>query len=161
MPSFDVVSKADLQEVDNAINQTIKEIIGRYDFKGTKSEIKRQENIVTILGDDDYKLTAVIDIFRGKLIKRGVSVKFLDFKKKEEATKGMMRQEVEIKEGVEKESSKKIIAEIKKAAPKATIENLKDHLRVNSKSKDELQTIISHLKGFQIEIELSFVNFRD
>ena len=109
MPSFDVVSKADLQEVDNAINQAVKEITGRYDFKGTKSEIKRQENIVTVLGDDDYKLTAVIDIFKGKLIKRGVSVKFLDFKKKEEAHKGMVRQEVEIKEGIDKEASKKII----------------------------------------------------
>lgn len=161
MPSFDVVSKADLQEVDNAINQAVKEITGRYDFKGTKSEIKRQENIVTILGDDDYKLTAVIDILKGKLIKRGVSVKFLDFKKKEEAHKGMVRQEVEIKEGIDKEASKKIIPEIKKIAPKATVENLKDHLRINSKSKDELQNIISHLKGFQLDIELSFINFRD
>ncbi|RZD15311.1 MAG: YajQ family cyclic di-GMP-binding protein [Candidatus Acidulodesulfobacterium ferriphilum] len=161
MPSFDVVSKADLQEVDNAINQTVKEITGRYDFKGTKSEIKRQENIVTVLGDDDYKLTAVIDIFKGKLIKRGVSVKFLDFKKKEEAHKGMVRQEVEIKEGIDKEASKKIIQEIKKIAPKAAVENLKDHLRVGSKSKDELQGIISHLRAFPLTIELSFINFRD
>ncbi|MHB1660710.1 MAG: YajQ family cyclic di-GMP-binding protein [bacterium] len=161
MPSFDVVSKADLQEVDNAINQAIKEIIGRYDFKGTKSEIKRQDNILTLLGDDDYKLTALIDILKGKLIKRGVSVKFLDFKKKEEASKGMMRQEVEIKEGVDKESSKKIIQEIKKAAPKAGVENLKDHLRVNSKSRDELQTIISHLKTLSLDLDLSYINFRD
>ncbi len=161
MPSFDVVSKANLQEVDNAINQAMKEIGGRYDFKGTQSEIKRQENMVTILGDDDYKLGALIDIFKGKLIKRGVSVKFLDFKKKEEASKGMMRQEVEIKEGVDKESSKKIIAEIKKIAPKASVENLKDHLRVGSKSKDELQGIISHLRSFPLPIELSYINFRD
>jgi hypothetical protein len=161
MPSFDVVSKADLQEVDNAINQAIKEIIGRYDFKGTKSEIKRQDNILTLLGDDDYKLTALIDILKGKLIKRGVSVKFLDFKKKEEASKGMMRQEVEIKEGVDKESSKKIIQEIKKAAPKAGVENLKDHLRVSSKSRDELQTIISHLKTLSLDLDLSYINFRD
>ena len=161
MPSFDIVSKADLQEVDNAINQTVKEITGRYDFKGTKSEIKRQDNILTLLGDDDYKLTALIDILKGKLIKRGVSVKFLDFKKKEEASKGMMRQEVEIKEGVDKESSKKIIQEIKKITPKAGVENLKDHLRVNSKSKDELQSIISHLKTVPLEIELVYTNFRD
>ncbi|MCL4321201.1 MAG: YajQ family cyclic di-GMP-binding protein [Deltaproteobacteria bacterium] len=161
MPSFDVVSKADLQEVDNAINQAVKEITGRYDFKGTKSEIKRQENIITLLGDDDYKLTAVIDILKGKLIKRGVSVKFLDFKKKEEASKGMVRQEVEIKEGIDKEASKKIIQEIKKIAPKAAVENLKDHLRVSSKSKDELQNIISHLRAFPLTIELSFINFRD
>ena len=79
MPSFDIASKADMQEVDNAINQAIKEITGRYDFKGTKSEIKRQDSIITLLGDDDYKLTAVIDILKGKLIKRGVSVKFLDW----------------------------------------------------------------------------------
>ncbi|MCL4542560.1 MAG: YajQ family cyclic di-GMP-binding protein [Deltaproteobacteria bacterium] len=161
MPSFDVVSKADLQEVDNAINQAVKEITSRYDFKGTKSEIKRQGNIVTILGDDDYKLAAVIDILKGRLIKRGVSVKFLDFKKKEEAHKGMVRQEVEIKEGIDKEASKKIIQEIKKIAPKTAVENLKDHLRVNSKSKDELQNIILHLKSFQLNIELSFINFRD
>lgn len=161
MPSFDVVSKADLQEVDNAINQAIKEIIGRYDFKGTKSEIKRQDNILTLLGDDDYKLTALIDILKGKLIKRGVSVKFLDFKKKEEASKGMMRQEVEIKEGIDKESSKKIIQEIKKVAPKAGVENLKDHLRVSSKSRDELQTIISHLKTLSLDLDLSYINFRN
>lgn len=161
MPSFDVVSKADPQEIDNAINQTLKEILTRYDFKGSKSEIKREENIVTILADDDYKLDAVIDIFKGRLVKRGVSVKFLNFKKKEDAHKGMVRQEIEVKEGVDKESSKKIIQEIKKIAPKITIENLKDHLRVNSKSKDELQKIISYLKSFQIDIELSFINFRD
>lgn len=161
MPSFDIVSKADMQEVDNAINQSIKEIVGRYDFKGTKSEIKRQENIVTVVGDDDFKLTAVIDIFKGRLIKRGVSVKFLDFKKKEEASKGMMRQDIEIKEGIDKEPSKKIIAEIKKIAPKAGVENLKDHLRVNSKSKDDLQGIIAHLKAFPLDIELSFINFRE
>lgn len=161
MPSFDVVSKADLQEVDNAVNQAMKEIGGRYDFKGTKSEIKRQENVLTVLGDDDYKLTAVMDILKGKLIKRGVSVKFLDFKKKEEASKGMVRQEVEIKEGVDKEASKKIIQEIKKIAPKAGVENLKDHLRVNSKSRDELQGIIAHLKSFPLDIELSYINFRD
>jgi hypothetical protein len=161
MPSFDIASKADMQEVDNAINQAVKEIIGRYDFKGTKSEIKRQENIITLLGDDDYKLEAVKDILKSKLIKRGVSVKFLDYKKKEEASKGMMRQEVEIKEGVDKESSKKIIQEIKKVAPKVGVENLKDHLRVNSKSRDELQVIISHLKAFPLDIELIYINFRD
>ncbi len=161
MPSFDIVSKADMQEVDNAINQAMKEIGGRYDFKGSKSDIKRQDNIVTLLGDDDYKLTAVIDIFKGKLIKRGVSVKFLNFKKKEEASKGMMRQEVEIKEGIDKESSKKIIQEIKKTAPRAGVENLKDHLRVSSKSKDELQGIISRLKTFPLDLELSYINFRD
>lgn len=161
MPSFDVVSKADLQEVDNAINQTVKEIIGRYDFKGTKSEIKRQENTVTVIGDDDYKLTALIDIFKGRLVKRGVSIKFLEFGKKEEASGGTMRQAIEIKEGVDKDSSKKVIAEIKKAASKAGVENLKDHLRVNSKSKDELQAIISHLKSTPFDIELSFINFRD
>ncbi len=161
MSSFDIVSKADLQEVDNAINQTSKEILSRYDFKGSKSEIKREENIVKILADDDFKLEAVIDILKGKLIKRGVSVKFLDFKKKEEASKGMMRQEVEIKEGLDKENSKLIIQEIKKISPKTTIENLKDHLRVSSKSKDELQKIISDLKNFEINVELSFVNFRE
>ncbi|MHB8292184.1 MAG: DUF520 family protein, partial [bacterium] len=75
MPSFDIVSKADLQEVDNAINQTSKEILSRYDFKGSKSEIKREENIVKILADDDFKLEAVIDIFKGRLIKRGLSIK--------------------------------------------------------------------------------------
>ncbi|HEC24525.1 MAG TPA: YajQ family cyclic di-GMP-binding protein [bacterium] len=161
MPSFDIVSKADLQEVDNAINQAIKEMTGRYDFKGTKSEIKRQDNILILLGDDDYKLDAVVDILKGKLIRRGVSVKFLEFKKKEKASKGMMRQEIEIKEGVNKDSSKKIIDEIKKVDPKAAIENLKDHLRVSSKSKNGLQSIIADLKSFPLDVELSYINFRN
>jgi hypothetical protein len=107
MPSFDVVSKVDMQEVDNAVNQARKEIEQRYDFKGTRNEIEQEKDALTILAADDYKLAAVIDVLKGKLVRRGISPKCLDFGKKESASHGAVRQRIAIIQGVARRSSRR------------------------------------------------------
>ena len=110
MPSFDIVSKVDLQEVDNAVNQASKEIAQRYDFKGSKSEITQEKETIKILADDDYKLKAVIDVLQSKLIKRNIPIKSLDYGKVEQASGGMVRQQITIQQGISKEKGKEIVA---------------------------------------------------
>ena len=116
MPSFDIVSKTDTQEVDNAVNQAIKEMQQRYDFKGSKSEIKwEKKEEMTILADDDNKLASVIDILQTKFVKRGVSLKALDFGKVEDAAGSMKRQVVKLRMGIPAEKAKLIVKAIKDA----------------------------------------------
>ena len=161
MPSFDVVSKVDEQEVDNAVNQAIKEMQTRYDFKGTKSEIKweKKEEII-IIADDDYKLKAVIDILQTKFVKRGVSLKALDYGKAEDSAGGLKKQVLKIKQGIPQEKAKEIVKEIKDAKWKAQSQIQGDLVRVTSKSIDELQTVIQMLKEKDFEINLQVVNMR-
>jgi uncharacterized protein YajQ (UPF0234 family) len=160
MPSFDIVSKVDLQEVDNAVNQCRKEIEQRYDFKGTHNEIALEKDAIAILAADDYKLQAVVDILKGKLVKRGVSAKCLDFAKKEPASAGAVRQKVGIVQGISKEKGKEIIALIKETKLKVQPQIMEDQLRVTGKQIDDLQETIQFLKGKDVGIELQFINFR-
>lgn len=160
MPSFDIVSKVDMQEVDNAVNQTRKEIEQRYDFKGTHNEIALEKDAIVILAADDYKLQAVVDILKGKLVKRGVSAKCLDFTKKEPASGGAVRQKVGIVQGISKEKGKEIIALIKETKLKVQPQIMEDQLRVTGKQIDDLQEAIQFLKGKDVGIELQFINFR-
>ncbi|HZX34943.1 MAG TPA: YajQ family cyclic di-GMP-binding protein [Thermodesulfobacteriota bacterium] len=161
MPSFDIVSKVDEQEVDNAVNQAIKEMQTRYDFKGTKSEIKweKKEEII-IIADDDYKLKAVIDILQTKFVKRGVSLKALDYGKVEDSAGGLKKQVLKIKQGIPQEKAKEIVKAVKDAKFKAQSQIQGDLVRVTSKSIDELQTIIQMLKEKDFEINLQVVNMR-
>ena len=161
MPSFDIVSKVDMQEVDNAVNQAIKEIGQRYDFKGSKSEITMEKEAVKVLADDDYKLKAVIDVLQSKFIKRNISIKFLDYGKVEPASGGMVRQLITIKQGIGKEKGKEIIAAIKESKIKVQGQIQDDQVRVTGKNRDDLQEAIRTLKGKDLGIELQFVNFRD
>lgn len=160
MPSFDIVSKVDMQEVDNAVNQTKKEIAQRYDFKGSKSEITLENDSITVLGDDDYKLTAVIDILQSKIIKRGISLKALDYGKKAEASGQMMRQVIGIKQGISKEKGKEINKIIKDSKLKVQSQLQEDQVRVTGKKIDDLQEVITLLKGKELDVELQFVNMR-
>jgi cyclic-di-GMP-binding protein len=160
MPSFDVVSKVDLQEVDNAVNQACKEIDQRYDFKGTHNEITLEKDAIVILAADDYKLTAVIDVLKGKLVRRGVSPKCLDFGKKEPASHGAMRQRVAIVQGIDKERGKEIIKSIKESKLKVQAQIMEEQVRVSGKQIDDLQEVIQLLKGQDFGIELQFVNMR-
>jgi uncharacterized protein YajQ (UPF0234 family) len=160
MPSFDIVSKVDLQEVDNAVNQCRKEIEQRYDFKGTHNEIALEKDAIAILAADDYKLQAIVDILKGKLVKRGVSAKCLDFAKKEPASAGAVRQKVGIVQGISKEKGKEIIALIKETKLKVQPQIMEDQLRVTGKQIDDLQEAIQFLKGKDVGIELQFINFR-
>lgn len=160
MPSFDIVSKVDMQEVDNAVNQTVKEIAQRYDFKGSKSEISQEKDSIKVLADDDFKLKAVIDILQSKFLKRGISIKALQYGKAENASGGMVRQIITIQQGVSKEKGKEIIAAIKETKLKVQAQIMEDQVRVTGKNIDDLQEVIAMLKGKDLDIEMQYINFR-
>ncbi len=160
MPSFDIVSKVDMQEIDNAVNQTVKEIVQRYDFKGTKSEVTLEKEAIRVLADDDFRLKAIIDILQSKCVKRGISLKALQYGKAESASGGLVRQLISIQQGVSKEKGKEIIAVIKETKLKVQGQIQEDQVRVTGKNIDDLQEIIRVLKGEDLGIELQFVNFR-
>ena len=160
MPSFDVVSKVDIQEVDNAVNQTRKEIEQRFDFKGTHNEIEQEKDALVIFAADDYKLAAVIDVLKGKLVRRGVSPKCLDFGKKEPASHGAVRQRIGIVQGIDKERGKDVVKAIKESKLKVQAQIMEDQVRVSGKQIDDLQEVIQLLKGQDFGIELQFVNMR-
>jgi len=160
MPSFDIVFKVDLQEVDNAVNQTRKEVNQRFDFKGTHNEIDLEADSILVLGADDYKLTAVVDILRGKLAKRNVSPTCLDFGTKEPASHGAVRQRISLLQGIDKERGKEIVKAIKESKLKVQAQIMEDQVRVNSKKIDDLQSVIQLLKGKDFGIDLQFINMR-
>jgi uncharacterized protein YajQ (UPF0234 family) len=161
MPSFDIVSKTDTQEVDNAVNQAIKEMQQRYDFKGSKSEIKwEKKEDVTILGDDDTKLNAIIDIIQTKLVKRGVSLKSLEYGKVEDAAGGMKKQVIKILQGIPSEKAKEITKMIKDRKLKVQSQIMDDQIRVTGKKIDDLQEVIQVLKGMDLDLSLQYVNMR-
>ncbi|HOI16983.1 MAG TPA: YajQ family cyclic di-GMP-binding protein [Geobacteraceae bacterium] len=160
MPSFDIVSTVDMQEVDNAVNQTVKEIAQRYDFKKSKSEVTLEKDSVKILADDDFRLKAIVDILQSKCIKRGVSLKALKYGNPESASGGMVRQIVSIQQGISKEKAKEVIALIKEAKLKVQGQIQEDQVRVTGKNIDDLQEIIKLLKGKDLGIELQYINFR-
>ncbi len=160
--SFDVVSKVDMQEVKNAIDQALKEITQRFDFKGTKTELtlKEKEMELVIVSDDEYKLKSVVDIVRGKLVKRNVSVRAFTFGAVEPALGGLVRQVAKIQSGLAMEKAKEIVKEIKDGKLKVQAQIQADQVRVQSKSKDELQTAIAFLKKKDFGIDLQFTNYR-
>lgn len=158
--SFDIVSKVDLQEVDNAVNQTKKEIDQRFDFRGSKSEVKAEENEVKILADDDYKLKSIIDILQSKLFKRGISIKNMDYGKIEDASGGMVRQTITIKQGIDTELAKQIIKDIKGSKIKVQAQIMDDQVRISGKNRDDLQATIQFVKEQDYNLDLQFVNYR-
>ncbi len=162
MPSFDVVSKVDVQEVDNAVNQAIKEIQQRFDFRGTKSEIKwEKKEEITVVGDDDNKLKSVLDVLQTKLIKRGVSLKSLEYGKVQEASGGLKRQVIKIRQGIPTEKAKEITKVIKELKVKVQAQIQDEQIRVTAKKIDDLQEVIQSLKGKDLDIDLQYVNMRD
>jgi len=159
--SFDVVSKLNLQEVENAVAQANKEIQTRFDFKGSISRIDwDKKEILTLFSDDEQKLKSVIDILQNKLIKRGVSLQALDYQKIEAAEKATVRQPVKMKQGIESEKAKAIVKAIKEAKIKVQASIQGDQLRVTSKSKDDLQTTMNFLRGQDYGLPLQFTNYR-
>ncbi len=160
MPSFDIVSKVDLQEVDNAVNQAIKEISTRYDFKGTENEVKLENDSLTILAADDYKLQAIKDILIGKLVRRKVSPKCLNYGKEEPASHGAVRVRAGIVQGISKEKGKEIVKLIKETKLKVQAQIMEDQVRVTGKKIDDLQEVMQMLKGKDLDIELQFENMR-
>jgi uncharacterized protein YajQ (UPF0234 family) len=158
--SFDVVSKVDRQEVDNALNQAEKEIGQRYDFKGTGASIEWSGEKVVMKANSEERVAAVLDVFQTKLIKRGVSLKALDTGDTKPSGKEY-RLEADIKEGLTQENAKKINKLIRDEGPKGVKTQITgDELRVSSKSRDDLQVIIALLKGADLDIALQFINYR-
>lgn len=161
--SFDVSTGADLQEVDNAVNQATKEVAQRYDFKGSKCEIAfdRAKAILNLTADDDFKMKALFDILQSKLIKRGVPVKNLDLGPVTPATGDTVRREIKLTQGIDQEKAKAIVKAIKdKKFKKAQASIQGEEIRVQSPSKDELQEVMAFLRSQDFGIELKFGNYR-
>lgn len=158
--SFDVVSEINLQEVDNAINQALKEVKQRYDFKGTKTEIELVKEEVKILSDDEYKLNAVIDVLKAKFIKRGISSRALDLGKIEEASLGSARVTAKLVKGIAIEKAKKMVSDIKASKIKVQAQIMDNQLRISGKDKDDLQAAMQLLKSNDYGIDLQFTNYR-
>jgi len=159
--SFDVVSKVDLQEVKNAVDQTCKEIHQRYDLKGTKSDVKlEKETALIVTSDDEYKLKAVLDILQSRMVKRGVSLKALTYEKAEQALGGTVRQKITLQQGIAADKAKAICKSLRDAGLKVQTQLQDSQIRVTSKSKDILQTAIAHLRAEDFGIDLQFVNYR-
>ena len=160
--SFDVVSTIDMQEVKNAVDQTLKELRQRFDFKGSKSDLtlKEKEKILEVVSDDDYRLKALLDILKAKCIKRNVSLKALNYGKVEEALGGTVRQNITIQSGIIDEKAKAIGKSIKDKKFKAQAQIQSDQVRVQSKSRNELQSVIAFLKQQDFGIDLQFENYR-
>jgi hypothetical protein len=160
--SFDIVSEVNLQEVDNAVNQARKELSQRYDFKDSKSSIDfdRQENKIILVGDDDFKLSALRDILATKMTKRGVSLKSLTFGEPQKAFEGTLRQTVEITCGLPQEKAKELTKIIKALGLKVQTQIEGEKIKVSSPKKDELQAVITHLKTVNFPLPLNFCNYR-
>jgi uncharacterized protein YajQ (UPF0234 family) len=161
--SFDVTTGVDLQEVDNAVNQAQKEITQRYDFKGSpaKIELQRAENKIMLEAEGDYKMTAVLDVLQSKLIKRGVPVKNLDIGEIKQASGDTVRREIKLKMSLEGDTAKKVVAAIKDAKMKKVQASIQgEQVRVTSPSRDELQDVMTLLRGKDFGVELKFGNYR-
>ena len=158
--SFDVVSKTDMQEVTNAIQQAQKELAQRFDFKGSKSSIELANDEITLLSDDEGKLRQVKDVLETKLVKRHVALKALDYGKLEPATMGTVRQKAKIVQGIESEKAKAIVKTIKDAKVKVQASIQGDQVRITGRNKDDLQKAIALIKENDYGIPLQFTNYR-
>ena len=158
--SFDVVSKVDPQELDNALNQTRKEVEGRFDFKNSKTSIENTDKTITIVTDDELKLKNVLDILQSKASKRGISLKAFEYGKVEPAASNTVRQVLTIKSGIAKDKSKPLIEAIKAAKLKVQAQYQDEQIRVSGKSKDDLQKAQALLKAFDTDVPLQFTNYR-
>ncbi|HTY41549.1 MAG TPA: YajQ family cyclic di-GMP-binding protein [Thermoanaerobaculia bacterium] len=160
--SFDVVSKVDLQEVLNAVQQASKEIATRFDFRGSKSKIEwnEKELQLTLTSDDEHKLKSVVDILETRLVKRGIAVKSLDFQKIEPAANTTVRQLVKIQQGISSEKAKDIVKAIKDQKLKVQASIQADQVRVAGRAKDDLQAVMALLRGRDFGVPLQFTNYR-
>jgi cyclic-di-GMP-binding protein len=160
--SFDAVSEVDLQELDNAVNQAMKEIGQRYDFKGSisKIELKKATKELELISDNESRLTAVVDILRGKLIKRNISPKALDLQKLEAAFSGTVNQKAKIVSGMPMEEAKEIVKKIKDSKLKVQASIADEKVRVSGKDKDDLQEAMQLIRSMDLKVAVQFNNFR-
>ena len=161
MPSFDVVCRVDLQEVDNAINQTLREIGQRFDFKGAKTEVRREENAIHLHTADDFKLRALGDILREKLARRQVPLKALLAGPIEPGPAGTAKQKLDLQQGIPIEKAREIVKLVKDMKTKVQVAIQGDQVRVSGKKKDDLQAVVQRLRAEDLGVAMQFVNFRD
>jgi uncharacterized protein YajQ (UPF0234 family) len=161
MPSFDIVTRTDLAEVDNAVNGVMREIQQRFDFKASNCSVHRAEGALTILADDDMKLRQVHELLATYLIRRKVDAESLEYKTPERASGDTLRQTAVVRQGIERELSAKIVKAIKGSKLKAQVTVQGDELRVTGKKRDDLQDVIALVKEMKIDQPIQYVNFRD
>ncbi len=163
MPSFDIVVQTDLAEVDNAVNQARKELAQRYDFRGSKSRIEWEKGSyeIVLYGEDDYRLSAVLDVLQSKLFKRGVSIKNLTVGGAEDAADSMRRQALTLAKGIDGEIAKQIAKRVKQMKLKVQAQIQGDQVRISGKKRDDLQAVITMVRDADLGPEFRFVNMRD
>lgn len=162
MPSFDIVSKIDAQTLDNAINTARKEILNRFDFRGTAStiELDKKNMSLSILTEDDMRLNSIIDIVRSRMVKQGIDPRCLDEGKEHYASGNMVRKDVKVRQGIDKDTCRKIMKDIKDSKLKVQAQQMDDLVRVTGKKIDELQAIISLMRRGEYDLPLQFVNMK-
>ena len=161
MPSFNIVSKTDMTSVDNALQGVIKEMQVRYDFKGSKSEVSKTDETITILADDDLKRRQVEELLVTHLTRKGVDTKALEFGKLEQAGRNMVRQTITVKQGVQRDVAQKIVKAIKSSKLKTQAAIQGDEIRISGKKRDDLQATMAMIKELDVDLPLQFENFRD
>lgn len=158
--SFDVVSRVDPQELDNALNQTRKEIENRFDFKNSKTSIEYDGKKITLISDDELKMKNVVDVFGSKAVRRGIDLKAFAFGEVEPAAGATVRQVVTPRSGISKDQSRALMVHIKELKLKVTAQYQDEQVRVSAKNKDDLQKVIASLRKMEFELPLQFVNYR-
>lgn len=161
MPSFDIVSKVEWHEIDNAIQQSQKEVAQRFDFKGTQTEVEKTKDGIVLRSSSEDRVKAALVVLQEKLVKRKVSLKFFDEGKVEPTSKGGAKIAVTVKEGIQAEPAKKIIAALKESKIKVQASIQEQQVRVTGKNRDDLQQAIALVRDVDHGLELQFINFRD
>ncbi len=160
--SFDIVSEIDFQEVDNAVNQAIKEVQQRYDFKGSKSEIifNKKDKKIQITSDDEFRLKALNDILQNRMIKRGISIKALDYGEIEQNSSGAAKQDISLRSGIDKDNARKIVKMIKDTKIKVQAAIQDEQVRISGRDKDDLQKVMQIVKEANLNFAVQFTNYR-
>ena len=161
MPSFDIVSQVDRQEVKNAVDQTNKEVTNRFDFKGSDARVEQAEMVLTVFGDDEFKLGQVLDVLRGRMTKRNVDIRCLELGAVEKISGDKVKRPVTVKVGLPQEKSKQIQKLIKEAKLKVAASIQGDAVRISGAKKDELQAAIQLVRTSVTDVPVQFINFRD
>ena len=159
--SFDITSTIDFQEVDNALNQTRKEVAQRYDLKDAKTEIAWDQKQIVVTSADDFKVKAVVDVLQSKLVRRNVPIKNLDYGKIEPAAGGRARQTITVHQGIDTDKAREIAKKVKASGIKVQAQIMQDEVRVSGKKRDDLQAMIQALRAEDFGLALQFVNFRE
>lgn len=158
--SFDIVSRADMMEVKNAIDQAQRELANRYDFKGSTAEIIHEKEDITLVAEDEFRMDQLKDIVISKMLKRGIDIRQLDWGKQEPGAGISIRQKLMLKTGIAQDKAKALVKQIKEKGPKVNAQIQGEEVRVSSKSKDDLQKAMAFVKGLDLDYPVNFVNYR-